>query len=169
MCRKNYWTPGSRTRKIWLLGMRLRFHLDFKHLEMPSFSPILSLSGSGSITFYLTAFLYSFTRWTPLTDTLLRSSCVSKRKDCRHAASIRIPEPLPASNPLGTYTLFTLSYKPLLTRFSLNHPLMHTPVVSTSIPNACRFCETRTNKFFFLPRNIWHLSTGCASLNFMYY
>lgn len=88
-------------------------------------------------------------RSTPLTGTLLRTSCVSKRKDYRHVASIRIPASLPSSLPFSRYVhaFYPSRTESLLARFSLNHPLMHTPLVSTSIPNARRSCQPRTGEF----------------------
>lgn len=113
--------------------------------------------------------LYSFARWTPLTDTLLRSFCVPKRKDRRHAASYtRIPGgwlPLPATNrPLGMYTLFTPLYEPLPARFSLNHPLMHTPAPCLLQSLMLAAFARRTGRTSSSPpRNMWHLSTLRAS------
>ena len=88
-CRKNYRTRGSRTRKIWLAGARLRerFHLGFQPSPWDFlsrslfFGPLRPLPLSRLLYTYIRpCFFTPLPRWTPLTGTPLRSSCVSKRK-----------------------------------------------------------------------------------------
>ena len=183
-CRKNYRTRGSRTRKIWLAGYERDFIIGGRvsnplplGLSLSLLSILRASAASASLAFCIspTVLLYSFAPLNPFDRH-------SFKKLLRFQTETQPPYAhLPPCTYVFTYSsrcvrtvLFTPSHErddSLPARFSLNHPLMHTPVASTSIPNARPVLpEARTDEF--LPLSCvtpWRLSIRCASLNSLHH